>query len=56
MYRVAGRGRQSGVPLDREMAMLWTLRGGKLLFAQTYLDLSEALQDARLEVLIRCGS
>ena len=51
MYRVAGRGRQSGVPLDQEMAMLWTLRGGKLLFAQTYLDLSEALQDARLEAL-----
>jgi ketosteroid isomerase-like protein len=51
MYRVAGRGRQSGVPLDSEMAMLWTLRGGKLLFAQTYLDQSEALQDARLEAL-----
>ena len=50
-YRVAGRGRQSGVPLDQEMAMLWTLRDGKLLFAQTYLDLSEALQDARLEAL-----
>ena len=31
--------------------MLWTLRDGKLLFAQTYLDLSEALQDARLEAL-----
>ena len=51
MYRVAGRGRQSGIPLDQEMAMLWTLRGGKLLFAQTYLDLSEALQDARLGAL-----
>jgi ketosteroid isomerase-like protein len=51
MYRVAGRGRQSGVPLDREMAMMWTLRGGKLLFAQTYIDLSEALQDAGLVAL-----
>ena len=51
MYRVAGRGRRSGVPLDREMAMLWKLRGGKLLFAQTFLSVSEALHDARLEAL-----
>jgi ketosteroid isomerase-like protein len=51
MYRVAGRGRQSGFPLDQEMAMLWTLRGGKLLFAETFLNLSEALQEAGLEAL-----
>ena len=51
IYRVAGRGRQSGVPLEQEMAMLWSLRGGKLLFAQTYLDPSEAFQETRLEAL-----
>jgi ketosteroid isomerase-like protein len=51
MYRGAGRGRQSGVPLDQEMAMLWTLRDGKLLFAETFLDPSEALRETRLEAL-----
>ena len=51
MYRLAGRGRQSEVPLDQEMAMLWTLRGGKLLLAETFLDPSEALQATGLEAL-----
>jgi ketosteroid isomerase-like protein len=51
IYRVAGRGRQSGVPLNQEMAMLWTLRGGKLLLAETFLDPSDALRDAGLEAL-----
>jgi len=51
IYRVAGRGRQSGLPLDREMAMLWRLRDGKLLLAETFLDPSEALQAAGLEAL-----
>jgi ketosteroid isomerase-like protein len=51
IYRVAGHGRQSGVPLDQEMAILWTLRGGKLLLAETFLDPSEALQEAGLEML-----
>jgi ketosteroid isomerase-like protein len=51
MYRVAGRGRRSGVPLEREMAILWTLHGGKLLFGETFLELSEALQEAGLDAL-----
>ena len=51
MYRVAGRGRQSGVPLDQEMAMVWTLRDGKLLFAETFRDIPEALHETRLEAL-----
>jgi ketosteroid isomerase-like protein len=51
IYRVAGRGRQSGIPLDQEMAMLWTLRGGKLLFAETFLDPADALRETQLEAL-----
>ena len=49
MYRVAGRGRRSGVPLDREMAAVDTDAAARLLFAQTFLDLSEALREARLK-------
>ena len=51
LYRGSGRGRQSGVPVDQEMAMLWTLRGGKLLLAETFLDQVEALRETRLEAL-----
>ena len=51
IYRVAGHGRQSGVPLDREMAMLWTVRDGKLLFAETFLEPSDTQQAAGLEAL-----
>ena len=44
LYRVLGRGAGSGVPVSRHNAIVWQLRGGKLLTAQVYLDQRQALE------------
>jgi len=51
LYRVVGRGRQSGIPLDRVISMLWTLRAAKLVRAETFLDPMDALRATGLESL-----
>jgi ketosteroid isomerase-like protein len=51
IYRVTGHGRQSGIPLEQEMAILYTLRDGKLLSAKTFPQASEGLRETGLEVL-----
>jgi ketosteroid isomerase-like protein len=48
LYRVVGRGTGSGVPVNRENAILWQLRNGKLLKGEVYLDQRQALEAAGL--------
>lgn len=45
-YRIVGRGKGSGVPVDRELAILWTVRDGKVLGGKVYHDPEEALEAA----------
>jgi hypothetical protein len=42
-YRLAARGRGSGVPADMEIYDLWKLRDGKLLCRRTFRDRADAL-------------
>jgi ketosteroid isomerase-like protein len=49
VYRVVGSGRGSGVPIDLEMAIVWTLREHRIAIAQTYLDIDEAMRSVGLE-------
>ena len=46
VYRVAGRGRGSGVPLDHEFGIVWRLRDGRLVSGDTYSNPEEALAAA----------
>jgi ketosteroid isomerase-like protein len=43
-----GKGRQSGVPMDLEMAQIATLRNGKVVRLENYDDRREALEAAGL--------
>ena len=43
IYRVVGRGKGSGAPVDEEIAIVWTIRDGKVLRGKVYLDPEEAL-------------
>jgi len=43
VYRMVGRGKGSGVPIDEEAAISWTVRDGKVLRGKVYLDPEEAL-------------
>ena len=47
VFRIVGRGRGSGAPVDQPIAILWTVRGGKAATAQGYLDREEALSHVR---------
>jgi ketosteroid isomerase-like protein len=44
----SGRGRASGLEIDRHVAMVWTLREGRASALQFYLDPGEALKAAGL--------
>jgi ketosteroid isomerase-like protein len=48
LYRMAGRGRGSGVPMDHEFGIVWRLRDGKLIRGQTFADPEQALAAAGL--------
>jgi uncharacterized protein len=41
--RVGGTGRESGIPVDRRVAHVWTLRNGKGTRVDVHLDRAEAL-------------
>jgi len=47
VFRIVGRGRGSGVPVNQPIAILWTVRDGKAVAAQGYLDREEALSHVR---------
>jgi ketosteroid isomerase-like protein len=48
LLRTEGRGRGSGVEIDRKTAMIWTLRGGKALRLRFYREPKSALEAVRL--------
>jgi ketosteroid isomerase-like protein len=47
IFRIVGRGRGSGAPVNQPIAILWTVRDGKAVTAQGYLDREEALSHVR---------
>ena len=48
LLRATGTASYSGIKLDIEWAAIWTIRGGKLLRAQGYLNRADALEAAGL--------
>jgi ketosteroid isomerase-like protein len=48
LYRIVGRGKGSGVPVEQDIAILWQLRNGKLFIGQVFLDQNQALEAAGL--------
>ena len=49
LHNERGRGRGSGTPFERHWAVLYTLRGGKLVRWSTFATLADALEAAGLE-------
>jgi uncharacterized protein len=47
VLRMFGRGRGSGVPVEEEIAHLWTVEQGKAVAMQVYSKAQDALRDAR---------
>jgi ketosteroid isomerase-like protein len=47
VFRIVGRGRGSGAPVNQPIAIVWTVRDGKAVAAQGYLDREEALSHVR---------
>jgi ketosteroid isomerase-like protein len=47
VLRMHGRGRGSGVPVEEEIAHLWTIEDGKAVAMQVYSHAQDALRDAR---------
>jgi ketosteroid isomerase-like protein len=48
IVRLTARGKTTGIPVEQVIAQVWTLRDGRALRAQTFPELSEALQAAGL--------
>ncbi len=48
VLRMTGRGRGSGVPVEEEIAHLWTVVDGRAVAMQVYSDSQDALRDARV--------
>ena len=48
LVHVTGRGHQSGVPLDFRETLIWTLRGGSVVYVKEYYDRTAALEAAGL--------
>jgi ketosteroid isomerase-like protein len=44
LYRIVGQGKGSGVPVDREVGVVFTLRDGKVASGEVYLDPQDALR------------
>jgi ketosteroid isomerase-like protein len=44
LVRIVAEGGASGVPVDREVAHVWSVRDGKASTASVYLDRAEALE------------
>jgi ketosteroid isomerase-like protein len=45
LYRIVGKGKGSGVPVDQPVGIVFTLRGGKIILGEVHLDPQEALQE-----------
>ncbi|MGH2837035.1 MAG: nuclear transport factor 2 family protein [Thermoleophilaceae bacterium] len=46
LVRTSGKGRGSGLEVERETAMIWTLRGGQAVSLRFYRDRARALEAA----------
>jgi ketosteroid isomerase-like protein len=46
LYRIVGLGKGSGVPVQQDLAVLWTLRAGRVLRGETFLDQADGLDAA----------
>ena len=44
LYRIVGRGKGSGVPVAQDIAILWTLRAGRVVRGKAFLDQTDALE------------
>jgi ketosteroid isomerase-like protein len=49
LYRIVGKGRGSGVPIDLPMAIVWTVEDGKMKVAKVFRDRSEAMREAGVD-------
>jgi len=49
LLRSSGRGRGSGIELERQTAMLWTVRGNRLTSLTFFRDRANALEAAGLQ-------
>jgi ketosteroid isomerase-like protein len=49
LLRATGTARHTDIEMDVEWAAIWTVRGGRLLKAQGYLNRADALEVAGLE-------
>ncbi len=47
--RYTGRGRESGVPADWHLAIIFTLRDGRIVRGEEYFDRADALEAAGLQ-------
>jgi ketosteroid isomerase-like protein len=41
--RMSGRGRESGAPVEQVITMVWTVRGGSVVYVRVYRDRADAL-------------
>ena len=48
LLRLTARGKQTGIPVEQRSAQVWTIREGRAPRAQTFPELSEALEAAGL--------
>jgi len=48
LYQIVGRGRASGVRVAQDIAILWTLRAGRVVRGKVFLDQKDALKAAGL--------
>ena len=49
LYRIVGTGKGSGVPVAQDIAILWTLRAGRVVRGKVFLDQTDALEALGLE-------
>jgi ketosteroid isomerase-like protein len=48
LYRIVGLGKGSGVPVQHDLAILWTLRAGRVLRGEVFLNQADGLDAAGL--------
>jgi len=48
LTRLVGAGKRSGVPVDREVGLVYRLRDGRLWRVRSYLEVEDALEAAQL--------
>ena len=48
LYRIVGRGKLGGVPVEQDIAILWTVRSGRVVRGKVFLDQNNALEAAGL--------